>query len=222
MIRSSRLPSPAGVRSPRHRVYRLFRELRRRGVNNRRTRAIIRDWMAGRRDPAFDLVKYRSAVKAAVKHAHLRLPGEQRAFLFAPSGVRAFETPLFERWRRAHYEQSAIYELPYTVAEGFAAKHRIPREVFLERIRPRMTRLDPGHRLAPGQRVMIVHLNPVYDADDFDVRRPAPAVPTAGVRDAEDLPALVEPAQFAEGRVGLDRLRAHLDDRAARFLGDVT
>lgn len=374
---------------PRHRVYRLFRELRRRGVNNRRTRAIIRDWMAGRRDPAFDLVKYRSAVKAAVKHAHLRLPGEQRAFLFAPSGVRAFETPLFERWRRAHYEQSAIYELPYTVAEGFAAKHRIPREVFLERIRPRMTRLerlrlqesggdavradlgempltrlasyvlslpldaraarraeltaalrtaarraagaargswgrvaavlddsysaigsgqkrrrplavalashyllealareytplwtsgrtdelllypygptplgqriidaleteperlvivsdgcdnappglagdvlriwrtrlDPGHRLAPGQRVMIVHLNPVYDADDFDVRRLAPAVPTAGIRDAEDLPALVELARFAEGRVGLDRLRAHLDDRAARFLGDVT
>lgn len=374
---------------PRHRVYRLFRELRRRGVNNRRTRAIIRDWMAGRRDPAFDLVKYRSAVKAAVKHAHLRLPGEQRAFLFAPSGVRAFETPLFERWRRAHYEQSAIYELPYTVAEGFAAKHRIPREVFLERIRPRMTRLerlrlqesggdavradlgempltrlasyvlslpldaraarraeltaalrtaarraagaargswgrvaavlddsysaigsgqkrrrplavalashyllealareytplwtsgrtdelllypygptplgqriidaleteperlvivsdgcdnappglagdvlriwqtrlDPGHRLAPGQRVMIVQLNPVYDADDFDVRRLAPAVPTAGIRDAEDLPALVELARFAEGRVGLDRLRAHLDDRAARFLGDVT
>lgn len=69
---------------------------------------------------------------------------------------------------------------------------------------------------------MIVHLNPVYDADDFDVRRLAPAVPTAGIRDAEDLPALVELARFAEGRVGLDRLRAHLDDRAARFLGDVT
>ncbi|MEU8804109.1 MULTISPECIES: hypothetical protein [unclassified Spirillospora] len=378
---------------PQHRVYRVFGELRRRGVNNRRTRAIIRDWMAGRGDPAFDSVKYRSAVKAAARHAHLRLQGEQRNFLFAPFSVKAFKTPIFEQWRRAHYEQAAIYELPYTVAEGFAAKHGVPREVFLERIQPRMTRLerlrlqenarkaavenvradlgempltrlasyvlslsldaraerraeltealrtaarrvagaargswgtvtavlddsysatgsgqkrrrplavalasnyllealakeytplwtsgrtdellvypfgptplgqriidaletrperllivsdgcdnappglaadvlriwrtrlDPGHRRAPGQRVMIAHLNPVYDADDFDVRRLAPTVPTAGIRDAEDLPTLVELARFAEGRVGLAQLRAHLDDRAARFLGDLS
>ncbi|NDU72785.1 hypothetical protein GWI34_09110 [Actinomadura sp. DSM 109109] len=376
---------------PPQRVYRLFRDLRRLGVNNRRTRAIVRDWMAGRRDPAFDSVKYRTAVKDAVRHAHLRLHGEQPAFLFAPSAVKAFQTPLYEQWRRAHYEQAAIYDLPYTVAEGFAAKHGIPRDVFLERIQHRMTRLerlrlqesareakveavradlgempltrlasyvlalplderarrraelsqalrtaarrvagaargswgrvtavlddsysslgsgvkrrrplavalaahyllealareytplwtsgrtdelltypsgptplghriidaleteperllivsdgwdnappglaadvlrvwrtrlDPGHRRAPGHRVMIVHLNPVYDADDFDVRRLAPGVPTAGVRDAEDLPTLVELARFAEGRVGLPKLRAHLADRTARFLGE--
>ncbi|TDD65234.1 hypothetical protein E1293_40565 [Actinomadura darangshiensis] len=376
---------------PQQRVYRVFRELRRCGVNNRRTRAIIRDWMAGRRDPAFDSVKYRAAVKDAVRHAHLRLRGEQRDFLFAPFSVKAYETPIYEQWRRAHYQQAAVYELPYTVAEGFAAKHKIPREVFLERIQPRMTRLerlrlqtsaqeakaeavradlgempltrlasyvlslslderaarraelsralrtaarrvagaargswgkvtavlddsysalgsgqkrrrplavalaahyllealateytplwtsgrtdellvcpsgptplgqriidaletgperllivsdgwdnappglaadvlrvwrtrlDPGHRLASGQKVMIVHLNPVYDADDFDVRRLAAGVPTAGVRDAEDLPALVGLARFAEGRLGLAELRAHLDDRAARFLGE--
>jgi len=67
--------------------------------------------------------------------------------------------------------------------------------------------------------VLIVHLNPVYDAGDFDVRRLAPGVPTAGIRDAENLPTLVELARFAEGRVGLARLRAHLDERVARFLG---
>lgn len=370
-------------RMPQQRVHRVFRELRRLGVNNRRTRAIIRDWMAGRRDPAFDFVKYRGAVRNAARHAHLRLQKEQHDFLFAPHSVTSFRTPIFEQWRRAHYEQAAIYELPYTVAEGFAAKHGIPREVFLERIEHRMTRLerlraqgggvgadlgtmpltrlasyvlslplderagrraelsqamrtaarrmagpargswgrvaavlddsysslgsgekrrrplavalaahyllealakeytplwtsgrtdelllypsgptplglriidaldtaperllivsdgwdnappglagdvlriwrtrlDPGHRRAPGRRVLIVHLNPVYDAGDFDVRRLAPGVPTAGIRDAENLPALVELARFAEGRVGLDGLRAHLDDRAARFLG---
>ncbi|WP_207943171.1 hypothetical protein [Actinomadura sp. KC345] len=372
---------------PQHRVYRVFRELRRHGVNNRRTRAIIRDWMAGRRDPAFDSVKYRGAVKIAARHAHLRLRGEQGTFLFAPFSVKAYTTPIFEQWRRAHYERAAVYELPYTVAEGFAAKHGIPREVFLERIEPRMTRLerlrlqarggeavrtdlgampltrlasyvlslpldaraerraeltgalrtaarrvagaargswgrvaavlddsysamgsgqkrrrplavalashyllealakkytplwtsgrtdelllypfgptplgeriidaletgperliivsdgvdnappglagdvlriwrtrlDPGHRRAAGQRVLIAHLNPVYDADDFDVRRLAPTVPTAGIRDAEDLPTLVELGRFAEGRVGLEQLRSHLDDRTARFLGD--
>ncbi|MGH3241338.1 MAG: hypothetical protein ACRDNL_13240, partial [Spirillospora sp.] len=127
---------------PPQRVYRVFRELRRLGVNNRRTRAVIRDWMAARRDPAFDSVKYRALVKVAARHAHLRLRGEQRDFLFAPFTVKAYKTPIFEQWRRAHYVQAAIYELPYTVAEGFAAAHGIPRETFLERIEPRMTRLE--------------------------------------------------------------------------------
>jgi hypothetical protein len=63
-----------------------------------------------------------------------------------------------------------------------------------------------------------VHLNPVYDAADFDVRRLAPTVPTAGIRDAEDLVALVELAQFAEGRTGIVELRAHLERRIEHFL----
>ncbi|WP_433136666.1 hypothetical protein ACQPZ8_31605 [Actinomadura nitritigenes] len=376
---------------PRQRVYRLFRELRRLKVNNRRTRAIIRGWLEARADPAFDAVKYRNGVKTAVRHVHAQPGGELRVFLFDPLRAKSYATPILEQWRRAHYEKAALYELPYTVAEGFAAKHRVPREVFLERIAPRMTRLerlrlqenareagasavaadltampltrlasyvlalplddraarraeltgalrtaarrvagpargswgrvaavlddshsstgsgqkrrqplavalaahyllealakeytplwtsgrtdellaypfgptplgeriidaletrpdrliivsdgfdnappglaadvlriwrtrlDPGHRLAPGQRVLIAHLNPVYDADDFDVRRLSPAVPTAGIRDAEDLPTLVELARFAERQVGLAGLRAHLDDRTARFLGE--
>jgi hypothetical protein len=64
--------------------------------------------------------------------------------------------------------------------------------------------------------VGIVHLNPVYDAGRYDVRRLSASVPTAGIRDAEDLPALVELAQFAEGRSGPAELRAYLADRAAR------
>lgn len=44
-------------------------------------------------------------------------------------------------------------------------------------------------RLDREGRTSAVHLNPVYDADGFDVRRLAPSVPTAGIRDAEDLPA---------------------------------
>ena len=50
-----------------------------------------------------------------------------------------FTTPLFDAWRRAHYAAEAVYELPYSIAEGFARKHRIPRERFLEGIAPRMT-----------------------------------------------------------------------------------
>ena len=45
-------------------------------------------------------------------------------------------------------------------------------------------------------------------------------MPTAGIRDAEDLPALVELAQFAEGRTGLAELRAYLDAGSRSSCGD--
>ena len=370
---------------PPQRVYRLFRALRRARVNNRRTRAVIRDWIAARPDPAFDAVKYRAGAKEALRHAHLKpADDELGAFFFAARPPAKFATPILDSWRRAHYEQAALYELPYTVAEGFAARRGVARGDFLERITPRMTRLEqlrlqesgrshgaesvradlsrmpltrlasyalaltpadrvarraeltaalrtaarraagpqrgrwgrvaavlddsysaagsgqkrrrplavalachyllealaaeytplwtsgsgdallsrpfgatplgwrildaldtapdrilivsdgwdnapPGlaaevlriwrTRLDPERRTSIVHLNPVYDADGFDVRRLAPTVPTAGVRDAEDLPALVELAAFAEGRTGLPELTRHLADRTAQFTG---
>ncbi|WP_199549986.1 hypothetical protein [Streptomyces sp. N35] len=366
---------------PPQRVYRLFGQLRRARVNNRRTRAIMRDWLAGRRDHGFDAVKYRSGFKTAVRHGHVPVTDELGDFLFAPRKRGHYEHGLLDTYRRARYTQAALYELPFTVAEGFAAQHGVPRAVFLDRIAPRMTRherlrnqesarahrteveadlaampltrlasyvlslappvrpergpaptgalraaarrvagpyagtwgrvaavlddsfsasgsaqkrrrplavalachfllaeladtyvplwtsgrsdallaypygptplglrildaLDhcparlvivsdgwdnapPGlagevlrvwrTRLDPSRRTSVVHLNPVYDAAGYDVRRLAPSVPTSGVRDAEDLPALVELAQFAEGRTGLAELRAYLDERVKAF-----
>ncbi|MET9955537.1 hypothetical protein ABZ135_28880 [Streptomyces sp. NPDC006339] len=380
--REGRLIAARLAKLPPQRVYRLFTALRAAGVNNRRTRAIVRDWLAGRPDLAHDAVKYRSGLKAAVRHARLPLPGEHGAetgdFLFAPARRARYAQPVLEAFRRARHEQAALYELPFTVAEGFAARHGVPREVFLERMAPRMTRLErlrtrpaapgtdlsvmpltrlalyvlslpfgerrerrteltgalraaarrvagphagswgrvaavlddswsssgsavkrrrplavalgchfllealaapgaytahwtsggrdpllvrpfgatplgmrivdaledaperllivsdgwdnapPGlagevlrvwrSRLDPRRRTSAVHVNPVYDAEVFDVRRLAPGVPTAGIRDAEDLPALVEIARFAEGREGLAALRAYLDRRVELFL----
>ncbi|MEU9095492.1 hypothetical protein [Streptomyces sp. NPDC048428] len=385
---------------PPQRVYRLFRGLRAAKVNNRRTRAIMRDWLAGRPDPAHDAVKYRAGLKTAVRHAHLRLDddggqpgaapgGELGAFLFRPGKLPRYRHGLLDAWRRAHYEQGAVGELPFTVAEGFAARHGMKREAFLERMAPRMTRLErlrtqgqrgkasprelpagvdltvmpltrlalyvlafdaparrqhraeltlalrtaarraagphagswgrvaavlddsysssgsgekrrrplavalachfllealaaPGAyaplwtsgvrdpllvrpwgptplglrvldalehgpdrlvivsdgwdnappglagevlrvwrtRLDPDRSTAVVHVNPVYDADGFDVRRLSPGVPTAGIRDAEDLPALVEIAHFSEGRTGPAELYAYLDRQVARFVND--
>ncbi|MEV6973747.1 hypothetical protein [Kitasatospora sp. NPDC093806] len=387
---------------PPQRVYRLIGELRRAKVNNRRTRAILRDWLAARPDQSLDAVKYRPGLKRALRHAHLRpVETETGDFLFAPRRHPRYRAPLLDAWRRAHHEQGALYELPYTVAEGFAHRHGIPRDTFLTRIAPRLTALERlrlqesarGHgtaaatavavdlarmpltrlasyvlalppadrvarraeltsalhgaarravraagaeegswgrvtavlddshsaygsgvkrrrplaaalachhllavlageytalwtsgradallahpsgptplgrrildaldgggdggggggtglaperlliisdgwdnappglaaevlrvwrtRLDPERRTSIVHLNPVYDAEGFDVRRLAPTVPTAGLRDAEDLPALVEFARFAEGRTDLAELTAHLAARTERFL----
>ncbi|MFI1247745.1 hypothetical protein OHA63_08780 [Streptomyces anulatus] len=386
---------------PPPRVYRLFGELRRGKVNNRRTRAIMRDWLAARPDLGHDAVKYRAGLKTAARHIHLPCPvgaeplAEVGAFLFRPDRLPRYEHAMLDAWRRAHYEQGAVAELPFTVAEGFAAKHGMKREVFLKRAAPRMTRLErlrtqeqraavrrpgapaaevdltvmpltrlalyvlslgfeqraerraeltgalraaarraagghagswgrvhavlddsfsssgsgqkrrrplavalachhllevlaapgayrglwtsgagdallvrpwgptplgmrvldalepgPGgaapdrlvivsdgwdnapaglagevlrvwrRRLDPERRTAVVHVNPVYDADGFDVRRLAAGVATAGIRDAEDLPALVEIARFAEGRTGPAELYAYLDRRVARFTGE--
>ncbi len=388
---------------PPPRVYRLFGELRRAGVNNRRTRAIMRDWLAARPDLGHDAVKYRAGLKTAARHIHLPCPegaaplAEVGAFLFRPGRLPRYEHGLLDAWRRAHYEQGAVAELPFTVAEGFAAKHGMKREVLLKRAAPRMTRLErlrtqeqraaadrrpnapaaaqvdltvmpltrialyvlslgfeqraerraeltgalraaarraagahagswgrvhavlddsfsssgsgqkrrrplavalachhllealaapgayrglwtsgagdallvrpwgptplgmrvldalepgPGgaapdrlvivsdgwdnapaglagevlrvwrRRLDPERRTAVVHVNPVYDAEGFDVRRLAAGVATAGIRDAEDLPALVEIARFAEGRTGPAELYAYLDRRVARFTGE--
>ncbi|HEY3871699.1 MAG TPA: hypothetical protein VGM10_25280 [Actinocrinis sp.] len=368
---------------PPQRVYGVFRQLRHVGVNNRRTRAIMRDWVIGRPDPAFDAVKYRRALALTVRHAHLELPGEVGAALFDWRRAARYDTPILETWRRAHYEERALYELPYTVAEGLAARHGIDRARFLTAIAPKLTQRErlrlqtsaqrlsvravamdlgsapltrlavyvlsltrperarrheeltgalraaarraagrqagtwgrvvavlddsyssagsgvkrrrplavavathyllealaadytglwlrhrgdpllvhplgptglgdrlvdglelrpdrlaivsdgwdnapPGQaaevlrvwraRLDPDQRTSIVHLNPVYDSEAFDVRRLAPGVPTVGVRDAEDAAALVELARFASGGARFDDLRRHLASRVARFL----
>ncbi|WP_219907936.1 hypothetical protein [Enhygromyxa salina] len=124
---------------PPPRVYRLFEALVHRRVNNRRTRKIVSDYLAGRRDPQLHALKYRRRVAKIAAHFHLRLDAEQSAVLFDIGRLRRYETPLFETFRRAHYEKRAIYELPYTVAEGLAARHRIPRETFVRGIAPRMT-----------------------------------------------------------------------------------
>jgi hypothetical protein len=122
---------------PPHRVLRMFAGLRRAGVNNRRARATVRAWLASRRDPVFDMVKYRARYRTVVLHAHLPLNAEAATFLYG-RWIR-FRTPLFEAVRQARYSQAKVYELPFTIAEGLAAAHGIRREVFLERIQAQMT-----------------------------------------------------------------------------------
>jgi len=125
------LPAPQAFRS--------LRALAERRVNSRRARAIARQWLAARRDPDFDAVKYRGALRAIVRHFHLRLPAERARFLFEGARGKPYAHPLFDAYRRARHDKRAIYELPYTVAEGFAARHRIDRATFLAGIEPRMT-----------------------------------------------------------------------------------
>ncbi|HEY7226211.1 MAG TPA: hypothetical protein VH561_21760 [Micromonosporaceae bacterium] len=129
---------------PPQRVYALIASLRTLGVNNRRTRAIISEWVTARPDLTLDAVKYRRSLSVAARHAHLDLPSEVGTALFDWRRPKRFQAPLLEAWRRAHYDRSALFELPYTVAEGLAVRHRIDRKKFLAEIEPRLT---AGERL---------------------------------------------------------------------------
>ena len=115
------------------------------GVNNRRTRAIMRDWVAARPDPAFDAVKYRRSLSVAARHAHLRLPDEVGTALFDWRRPKRYDTPILESWRRAHYRG----DVPSTTCRtrwprGWPPSAGINRTRFLTTSRPRLT---AGERL---------------------------------------------------------------------------
>ncbi|MCT7980829.1 hypothetical protein [Laspinema olomoucense] len=129
---------------PPQRAWKVLAEIRRRGINNRRSRAVVRDYIQSRRDISFQAVKYRAKLRAVAIHNHLKLERELAAFLFDPTKIKAYQTAIFEDFRKAKYDREAIYALPVTVAEGFAAQHGIKREIFLDRIQQQMT---PGEKL---------------------------------------------------------------------------
>ncbi|MBZ9711998.1 hypothetical protein [Deinococcus multiflagellatus] len=144
-------------RLPPQRSWKVLARLRRERVNNRRTRALVRAHMAGQRDLTFQAVKYRRFVRAAALHAHLHLGGELPEFLFG-TFRRAFRTPLLETYRQARYSAQAVYALPYSVAQGLAARHGIPPQELAGRMTARLTE---GERLRVQRRsAAVVEVRP--------------------------------------------------------------
>ncbi|MCO7223285.1 hypothetical protein [Pleionea sp. CnH1-48] len=154
---------------PANRVFKLFATLKKQKVNNRRTRAVIKRYLASRKDPAFDAVKYRTKVKQAIMHAHLKVCDERGRFLFEKESRKPFETPIFDSFQRAKYSKQAIYELPYTVAEGLAQKQGIPRNVFLKSIESNLTKNEKLRLQKSAQRQKKVSLD--VDFKTVDVTR---------------------------------------------------
>lgn len=144
---------------PPQRAWRVLEQIRKQRINNRRSRAIARDYLQERRDISFDALKYRSKVRAIATHAHLKLQGELGSFLFRNWKQKVYKTELFEKFRQAHYGADAIYELPFTIAEGLAAKHKIPRHVFLSRIEQQMTLGEKLRLQGVAERTKKVEIN---------------------------------------------------------------
>ena len=136
----NRLLGHAMGRLPPQRAYKLCERLAKAKVNNRRARALVRSYLAGRKSLAFDAVKYRHRMKKAVLHAHAGVSAEIKRFLFqGAGGSRVYQEPLLETYRKAQFDSRAIYALPFTVAQGLAQRKGIDQAEFMTKIAPRMT-----------------------------------------------------------------------------------
>ncbi|MDJ0688146.1 MAG: hypothetical protein QNJ41_06540 [Xenococcaceae cyanobacterium MO_188.B32] len=138
---------------PTQRAWKVLAQLQTLRINNRRSRAIVRDYLQQRKELSFDAVKYRLKLKSIAVHNHLSLEGELGTFLFTPQQPKRYQNELFENFRQAHFTAEAIYKLPFTIAEGLAAKKGIPRAEFLTRIEPQMTRGEKLRYLQTAERV---------------------------------------------------------------------
>lgn len=124
---------------PTNRVYKLFAQIKKAKINNSRTRAIIKTYINSKKDLAFECVKYKSKLKGVFAHIHLKTDKEVGDFLFKKSKNNHYTIELFKNFQKAHYDKEALYELPFTIAEGFAVKYKIERSVFLKKIQNKMT-----------------------------------------------------------------------------------
>ncbi|MBT9586337.1 hypothetical protein IV102_23545 [bacterium] len=210
------------ARLPPQRAYRLFERLAQSGVNNRRTRATIASYLKNRHNLAFDAVKYRHRLKKAILHSHAGVAPEVKRFLYEGAGSKPYRDPMLETYRKAHYDQRYIYELPFTVAQGLAQRKKIPRQEFMEKIEPRMTEREKlrwqqaGAAAFDPSRADLVELC-IYFLRLPDHERVAP-LPTLRQRAAQLAPTLQLPASLSQGRVAvvLDRSRSSYGSAQAR------
>lgn len=119
------------------RAYKTFKILRKHQVNNARTRWLAEKFLTSRKNITFECLKYGSVIKEMIIHNHLYIESEEFDFLF--NKKKDYSKKLFETYHAAKKDKTKIYNLPYSIAEGFAAFHKIPREEFLKKIKKNMT-----------------------------------------------------------------------------------
>jgi hypothetical protein len=77
-------------------------------------------------------------------------------------------------------------------------------------------------RIDPDQKTEMVHMNPVFDAENYAPRTIGAHIPTVGLRDAEDIPTMLGFARFSTGGAPLAELEEYLARRVEHLLGEPT
>lgn len=103
-------------------------------------------------------------------------------------------------------------ELIVVISDGW---ENDPPGAVAELLRVYYQKIDPQHR------VSIVHCNPVFNTNDYELKQISPLVPTIGIREAEDLPTVLAFMRFADGRGSLNELETYLLQRTQDILAKI-
>jgi hypothetical protein len=155
-------------------------------------------------------------------HSHAGVTPEVKRFLFEGAGKKPYSDPMLETYRKAHYDQRHIYELPFTVAQGLAQRKKIPREEFLEKIAPRMTDREKLRWQQAGAAAFDPSSADLVELCIYLLRLPKEErltlLPTVRQRAVDLVPKLQLPESLARSRVAvvLDRSRSSYGGGQAR------
>jgi hypothetical protein len=133
---------------------------------------------------------------------HKGTPGQGEELLVDALGQTDLATPLLDAL--AHQP-----ELVVLVSDGF---ENDPPNTATEIARIFRKNLDPKRKTS------MVHMNPVFDSERYSPKTLGPALPTVGLRDAEDLLTMIGFARFAEGTAPLSELETYLENRVEKFI----
>ena len=123
---------------PIQRAFKTFKMLKHLKVNNFRTRWLAEKFLMSRKNIHFECVKYKKAIKELVVHNHIFFK-DSEVFDFLFDKKIEYKNKWFKKYIKAKTDPEAIYDLPFTVAEGFAVLHKIPKDEFLKKIKKQMT-----------------------------------------------------------------------------------
>jgi hypothetical protein len=127
---------------------------------------------------------------------------DERLLLLRPEGQSDLATPLVEAL-------STKADWVLVLSDGF---ENDPPGLAGEVARLFRRRVDPQRKTA------LVHLNPVFDSERYAPRALGPALPTVGIRDAEDIPTMLMFARFADGAAPLSELESYLAAQVSALL----
>lgn len=136
---------------PIQRAFKTFRMLRKLSVNNARTRWLAQKFLSSRQNIYFEVIKYKAALKDLIIHNHLFVKNSE-VFDFIFDKKKEFKNNLFKDYIKAKTDKEFIYKLPYSIAEGFAAYHKVDRSKFLKKIKGRMTEGEKLRMQETGKR----------------------------------------------------------------------
>ncbi len=147
-------------RMPTNRAYKTFEILAKSKINNARAKWVARQYLREKGNSIlFEAVKYKRQLKSMVKHFHVQLDKickirgikDMERFLFDKE-LKKIKNELYVNYMKAKKDKDAVFELPYSIAEGFKNLHKISDEEFMRKMKKQLTHAEKRRVQARAER----------------------------------------------------------------------